>query len=235
MMNSGTIKLRRVWDVLLAILISIGITLLMLNAFAGNRYFFELQECKALTYLFIEVLFARILYRILANKKKLAKYLFVIAGGILLTVGIIFFNNALHFWGYASMFNYPTDLFYKAFLVDDLQYALGLGIMRYVLFFVASIMNFVLMEEGIIRKVCQWIGKVLEALLELIGGVLEKVGLLKFFGLEYETFEDANDDRDKLIKFLLENDNIIIHKKISSDSVEEYVVKLLAENGNNAE
>lgn len=234
-MNSGTIKLRRVWDILLTILILIGITLLMLNAFDSNRYFFELQECKALTYLFVEVLFVRILYRILANKKKLTKYLFVIVGGLLLTVGIFFFNNALHFWGYASMFNYPVDFLYKTFLVDDLQYTLGLGIMRYVLFLVASIMNFVLMEEGIIRKVCQWIGKVLEALLELIGGVLEKVGLLKFFGLEYETFEDANEDRDKLIKILQENDNISIHKNISNDSVEEYVVKLLTENENNVE
>jgi len=234
-MDIETIRLRKVWDILLVISISIGITLLMFNAFGGNRYFFELQECKALTYLFVEVLFARILCRILAKKKKLAKYLFVIAGGILLTIGIFFFNNALHFWGYASMFNYPVDLFYKNFLAADLHYTLGLGIIRYVLFFVVSLMSFALIEEGIVKKVCQWTGKVLEALLELIGGILEKVGLLKLFGLEYETFEDANDDRDKLIKILLENDNIIIHKKISSDSAEEYVVKLLAENENNAE
>jgi len=233
--NMETIKLRKVWDILLTILILIGITLLILNAFTRNRYLFELQECKALTYLFVEVLFARILCRILAKKKKLAKYLFVIAGGILLTIGIFFFNNALHFWGYASMFNYPVDLFYKNFLAADLHYTLGLGIIRYVLFFVVSLMSFALIEEGIVKKVCQWTGKVLEALLELIGGILEKVGLLKLFGLEYETFEDANDDRDKLIKILLENDNIIIHKKISSDSAEEYVVKLLAENENNAE
>ena len=231
----GTIKLRKVWDILLAISISIGITLLMLNAFSSNRYLFELQECKALTYLFIEVLFARILYRILANKKKLTKYLFMIVGGILLTISIFFFNNALHFWGYASMFNYPADLFFKSFLAADLHYTLGLGIIRYILFFVVSLMSFVLIEEGVVGKVCQFMAKAFDTLIELIGMALEKVGLLKIFGLEYETFEDAGEERNKLIKILQENDNISIHKNISNDSAEEYVVKLLTENENNIE
>jgi len=191
--NMETIKLRKVWDILLTILILIGITLLILNAFTRNRYLFELQECKALTYLFVEILFARILYRILAKKKKLTKYLFVIAGGILLTVGIFFFNNALHFWGYASLFNYPTDLFYKAFLAADLHYTLGLGIIRYVLFFVVNIMSFVLIEEGVVKKVCQCIAKVFDTVLELIGMILEKLGILKLFGLEYD---DASDEEE---------------------------------------
>ena len=192
-MNKETIKLRKVWDILLAILILIGITLLMLNAFAGNRYYFELQECKALTYLFIEILFARILYRTLASKKKFTKYMFVITGGILLTVGIFFFNNALHFWGYASMFDYPADLFYKMFLAADLHYTLGLGIIRYILFFVVSLKSFVLIEEGVVRKVCQLIMKVFDTVLELIGRILEKLGILKLFGLEYDETSDEEE------------------------------------------
>lgn len=192
-MDIETIRLRKVWDILLVISILIGTALLVLNSFAGNRYLFELQECKALTYLFVEVLFARILYRILAKKKKLTKYLFVIAGGILLTVGIFFFNNALHFWGYASLFNYPTDLFYKAFLAADLHYTLGLGIIRYLLFFVVNIMSFVLIEEGVVKKVCQCIAKVFDAVLELIGMILEKLGILKLFGLEYDDTSDEEE------------------------------------------
>lgn len=185
-MNMETIKLRKVWDILLAIFILIGITFLMLNAFEGRRYFFELQECKALTYLCVAFLFARTLCRILAKRKKLTKYFFVIAGGILLTVGIFFFNNALHYWGYASMFNYPSDVFYKDFLVTDLNYTLGLGLIRYVFFFVASITSFTLFEEGVVKKVCQLIKKVFETVLELIMRVLEKLGVSKMLGLEYE-------------------------------------------------
>ena len=192
-MNKEMIKLRKVWDILLAILILIGITLLMLNAFSGNRYLFELQECKALAFLFVEILFARILCRILAKKKKLTKYSFVIAGGILHTIGIFFFNNALHFWGYASMFNYPADLFFKSFLVADLHYTLGLGIIRYILFFVVSLMSFVLIEEGVVRKVCQLIMKVFDTVLELIGSILGKLGILKLFGLEYDETSDEEE------------------------------------------
>lgn len=129
----------------------------------------------------------------MAKKRKLTKYLFVIAGGMLLTGGIFFFNNALHFWGYASMFNYPADLFYKAFLVADLHYTLGLGIIRYILFFVVNIMSFVLIEEGVVKKVCQFITKVFDTVLELIGMILEKLGMLKMFGLGYDDTSDEEE------------------------------------------
>jgi hypothetical protein len=225
-MNRKTVRHCKVWDILLVIAILIGIALLMGNAFTGNEYYWELRECKALTYLLVVVLFTRIIYRMLAGKKKLTKYMIMLAGGILLTVGVFFFNNALLFWGYASMFDYPADFLYKTVLIDDLQHPIGIGIKRYIFIFVSSLVSFVLIEEGIVRKVSYFMVKASVKVIELTEPVLERLGLLRLFGLEYEMLEDASEERNKLIKILQENDNISIHKNTTDHLVDEYVVKL---------
>ena len=210
-------KLRIAWDVCISIVVLLGSVLLIYSALNGDRYRFDLQIPKVITYICFSTLFSRILVRMLSNRKGFWKYLCVIIFNLLCVYAIFIFNNILHYHGFASMFAYPKDIAIQHFIVSDLKYSLGLGMFRYVLLFGFGIITFISLDNGLDCIFWNGIKQGGEFLLETLGEVLDKLGLMKLFGLE--TVETVN-DLEQTLEQLKENQDI----KITTEYTDEEVI-----------
>ena len=115
------------------------------------------------------------------------------------------------------MFAYPKDITIQQFIMSDLKYSLGLGIFRYVLLFGFGIITFISLDNGLDCILWNGIKRVGEFLLEALGKILDKLGLMKLFGLEI--VENAN-DLGETLEQLKENKDI----KITTEYTDEEVI-----------
>ena len=210
-------KLRKSWDVCIGVVVLLGTLLLIYSALNGDRYRFDLQFAKVITYVCFSTLLSRNLVRMFSNRKGIGKYICVIMFNLLFVSAIFVFNNILHYHGFASMFAYPKDITIQQFIMCDLKYSLGLGIFRYVLLFGFGIITFISLDNGLDCILWNGIKRVGEFLLEALGEILDKLGLMKLFGLE--TVETVN-DLEKILEQLKENKDM----KITTEYTDEEVI-----------
>ena len=101
--------------------------------------------------------------------------------------------------------------------MSDLEYSLGLGIFRYVLLFGFGVITFISLDNGLDCIFLKGIKCVGEFLLEALGEILDKLGLMKLFGLE--TIENVN-DLEQILEELKENKDI----KIATEYTDKEVI-----------
>lgn len=210
-------KLRIAWDVCIGIVVLLGSVLLIYSALNGDRYRFDLQFTKVITYVCFSTLLSRNLVRMFSKRKGVLKYICVVIFNLLCVFTIFIFNNVLHYHGFASLFDYPKDITIQQFIMSDLEYSLGLGIFRYVLLFGFGTITFISLDNGSDCIFWDGIKRVGEFLLEALGGILDKLGLMKLFGLEM--VETVN-DLEQILEQLKENKDI----KITTEYTDEEVI-----------
>lgn len=211
-------KLRMGWDIAFGIVGVLGLGLLLYSALNGDRYRFDLQKMKAVTYVCMAILVSRGAYRLLAKLHIILRYLCAIALNLLFTGGIFCFNNLLHYHGYASMFGYPEDVKFYPFLRSDLHYTLGLGVFRYVLCFALGIFTFLILDTGLYQAAANGVKRLGKFLFRGIIAVLNKVGLAEFFGL-IPAEEVGKQERQMLIEILDHHTEVSLFKEVTKDYI----------------
>lgn len=178
-------KEKIVWDILLIIVILVGMTVVVFNAVNGDRYRYlylrEFHMTKALTCLCMVFECARIMYRLVGTKKNTAKYSVVVILCVLIAVMMYVVNNLFHYLGYVSAFGID-GVKLSDFMMSDLTYLNGIGMLRYAFVFFACLGTFFIIDKRVL-------GKIADVILSCFDG---KFNLLKLFGMEdYE-------DNDKM-------------------------------------
>lgn len=177
-------------DVCAVIFIVIGMIFMFYNAVNGNRYRYfyvsEFRTIKALVGLCTVLEWARIMYRLLGTKKNAVKYSAALISYVLLAVVVFVVNNILHYVGFVAESGINNvNLGY--FIIADLKYLNGAGIIRYVLLAAIGMVVFFVLDKGVMGR----LGDIIAGYGEKI---MKKFNLSKMFGIEIiEEYEDETD------------------------------------------
>ncbi len=205
-------------DATIFLFAALGICLLTACALNHIRVFWDdLQDIKMITYVLINMLIVRILFRALSRTGVVVKYLITIVAFAVLTVGIFFYNNYLHYMDWVSLFGYDTGITYQHFAISDIKYSLGFGQFRYILFFVLGPILYMLFERGILRKI-------LGVIFNFLVNITNKIGLGDLTGINaLEVVED--EEKQQLIEILQNNMEMGVFKSDENDFV-QYTVEV---------